>query len=200
VSSRPRSSSASACRIPAAIRRVVFHPFGDDFLARIRSYAARAEALGVEVALENHIDCPIDSIASARWLLDEIGSTAVGLALASVHSLAVGEPFERMLTELADRAFLVYVWDVPRAQAGVAWLRENWRGHPRDQLPGYGTLDFVSLARVAPDVDASLCVHGTEDWPLERLRAELVRSRLYLATCGWAVPLGAAERELVAGA
>jgi sugar phosphate isomerase/epimerase len=183
----------------AGMPRVIFHPFGEDFGERIGPYAARAEELGVQVALENHIDCPIDSIGSARWWLDGIGSPAVGLALASVHSLAVGEAFERMLAELGEHAFLVYVWDVPRWSGGVAWMREHWSHLGRDQLPGYGLLDFAAVGELAPDVDASLCAHGTESWSLERLRYELVRSRLYLATCGWPVPLAEAERELVAG-
>jgi sugar phosphate isomerase/epimerase len=183
----------------AGIPRVIFHPFGDDFGERIGPYVERADELGVQVALENHIDCPIDSIGSARWWLDRIGSPAVGLALASVHSLAVGEPFEGMLTALGDRAFLVYVWDVPRQARGVAWLREHWSHFGRDQLPGYGRLDWAAVGEVAPAVDASLCVHGTEDWSLARLGNELVRSRLYLATCGWPVPLTDEERELVVG-
>jgi sugar phosphate isomerase/epimerase len=179
----------------AGVERVVFHPFGDDFLDFVVPYVARAAELGVEVALENHIDCPIDSIASARWWLDRIGASNVGLALASPHAVAIGEGFERTLAALADHVRLLYVWDVPKACTGVAWLREHWWDHALEQLPGYGSVDFAEVARIAPDVEASVSVHGCERWPLERTRSELVRARLYLATQGWQVPLADDERE-----
>lgn len=172
----------------AGVPRVVFESFGPDFRGFLEPYLARAAELGVEVCVENHIDCPVDSIASARRLFEQVDSPVLGLAYAPIHSAALGEPVEQALAELAPWIRLLYVWDVPQAQTGVAWLREHWHRTGLDQLPGYGRLDFAALAPLLPDgADLSLCAHGTQDWPAARVEAELVRSRDYLRMRGWPV-------------
>ena len=167
----------------AGVPRVVFESFGPDFESFLGPYAECAAELGVEICVENHIDCPVDTIASAAALLGRFPS--VTLAYAPIHTEAVGESVTEALRELGPRIGLLYAWDVPAALTGEAWLREHWHRTGDAQLPGSGRLDFAALAPLLPDAPRSLCAHGTADWATERITGELVRSRAFLAASGW---------------
>jgi sugar phosphate isomerase/epimerase len=171
----------------ANIPRVVFESSWPDFPSFLRPYLARAEELGVTVCIENHVDRPIDSIRSMVQLLSEVGSPALGLAYAPIHTVALGESVDEALRELREWIRLFYVWDVPRQMTGVAWLRDHWRETGLDQLPGYGGLDFAVLGRSLPDSALSVFAEGMSDWPPGWVESELVRSRGYLRDRGWAV-------------
>ena len=104
----------------AQIPRVVFESFWPDFHAFLGPYLVRAEEMGVIVCIENHVDRPIDSIASMLHLVSEVPSPALGLAYAPIHTVALGEAVDGALRELRQWIRLFYVWDVPQQMTGVA--------------------------------------------------------------------------------
>jgi sugar phosphate isomerase/epimerase len=152
------------------------------FAERMRPLVERAAALGVRLAIENHGQATIDSLASMVELAELLPIPALGYALAPIHLWNRGEETAEAVLRLRERIAFMYIWDWgPTAQA-------RWKD-PQEQFVGTGRIDFrpVFSALRAIGYDRPLCVfaHGPEHWPPERttreLRAALARARALAA-------------------
>lgn len=161
---------------------------------------------GVRIAVENHLTVPfsadfeqggnddqrwdegVDTLAQIKRLITDIDHPNLGVCLAPPHLWVVGDSVSEAITFLAERKrlFYYYVWDIDRAyRHGVDGL--NF-GPGEKQLPRPdGTLDhripLSTLRQVGYEGAASLKCHGTHDWPLEKVTAELANSDSYIRTC-----------------
>ena len=140
------------------------------FAERIRPLVEQAAALGVRLAIENHGQATVDSLASMVELARRLPDPALGYALAPIHLWNRGEDTAEAVRRLGERIAFMYIWDWgPTAQA-------RWKD-PQEQFVGTGRIDFrpVFSALRAIGYDRPLCVfaHGPEHWPPERTTREL---------------------------
>lgn len=165
-----------------------------------------AAANGVRIAVENHLTVPfstdfesgdnenrrwdegVDTLAQIKRLVTDIDHPNLGVCLAPPHLWVVGDSVSEAITFLAERKrlFYYYLWDIDRAyRHGVDGL--NF-GPGEKQLPRPdGTLDhrvpLATLRHVGYEGPVSLKCHGTHDWPLDKVTAELEKSDTYVRSC-----------------
>jgi 3-oxoisoapionate decarboxylase len=74
----------------------------EDIARKLRVAAPRAEAAGVKLALENHID---SFSSEVLWLIDQVNHPSVGACVDTVNALLVTEDPMVAIENLAPRAF-----------------------------------------------------------------------------------------------
>ncbi|HEX6971488.1 MAG TPA: sugar phosphate isomerase/epimerase [Limnochordia bacterium] len=149
-----------------------------DFAESIRPLVARATELGVTLAIENHGNACIDSIASMIELVERLPEPGLGIALAPIHLYNRGESTADALRALKERVAVFYVWDW-----GPTAVR-NWKD-PAEQFIGTGKIDYApifdALVEIGYSRPLNVFAHGPEHWPPEKtsehLRAALAVSR-----------------------
>lgn len=139
---------------------------------------ARCEALGVRLALENHIDRAVDTIDSMARLAEMFASPAFGYALAPPHLVALGEsPAEAIRVVGAERLHSVYLWDLKR---GYQRDESIHFGTGEEQMPGGGQIDFTTLDAALTEAGYAgrfnIGVHETTTWTIEKITAEIRKS------------------------
>ena len=164
------------------------------------------ERTGVKIAVENHLTVPftadfesggheaerwdegVDSLAQIKRLITDIDSPYLGVCVAPPHLWVMQETISEVVAFLMERKklFFYYLWDIDHAyERGKDGLDF---GPGEQQLPRPdGTLDFkvllANLATVGYEGVASMKCHGTHDWPLEYVTAQLRASSEYLRGC-----------------
>jgi len=154
------------------------------FAERIRPLADEALELGVTLAVENHGNAVIDSIASMREVCDRIPHSGFGIALAPIHLHRRHESTADAIRALGERIALFYAWDWgPTAD-------KNWKD-PQEQIPGRGVIAFKPIYAALREIRYSkpLCLfaHGLEHRSVEEAVAAIHEAFGYLR---------AVEREL----
>ena len=152
-----------------------------EFAEAITPLVAQATQLGVCLAIENHGQATVDSIASMVELARRLPEPGLGIALAPIHLWNLGEPTADAVRALGDRIALMYLWDW-----GPTAVRD-WKD-PSEQFLGTGRIDYVPIASALRDTGypRPLCLfaHGPERWAPERtteaLGAALRRARALL--------------------
>jgi len=161
----------------------------DTFVRSIEPVVARAEALGVRLAIENHIDRPIDTIAAMERLACDLQSPAVGFTIAPPHLEANGESTADAIRILGWRVFGFYFWDLGKQYERVHGIEF---GPGEEQVPGQGRLDFAPMIAALQDVgyagSLNVALHGMEGWPLERILPQLAAAKRFGETLGLTVP------------
>ena len=131
-----------------------------DFAARVRSLAEAAHDFGVTLAIENHANAVIDSIASMVELCERVNHPGLGIALAPIHLHRRKEETADAIRKLGrEHIPLFYAWDWgPTAD-------KFWKD-PQEQVPGRGVIPFKPMLKALADIkyDKPLCVfaHGVE--------------------------------------
>ncbi len=143
----------------------------------IAPFVRRAEELGVQIAIENHRNMVINTIASLRELVARVESPALGIAFAPIHVHMAGEDIAEAIHAVSGRIALFYAWDWgPTAD-------KNWKD-PQEQVPGSGVLDFHAMFRALNEIGYAepLCLfaHGLEH---ERSADAIVALRAGRAHC-----------------
>jgi sugar phosphate isomerase/epimerase len=72
------------------------------FASQLKASAAKADAAGIRIAVENHCDSFSEEIL---WLLDRVNSPVVGACIDTVNALMVMEDPMQAIENLAPRAF-----------------------------------------------------------------------------------------------
>ncbi|WP_210480956.1 sugar phosphate isomerase/epimerase [Naasia sp. SYSU D00948] len=109
-------------------RSLIVDRFGE--LARL------AEGIGSRVALEPHVAAVVSRPERALWVLDQVGSDALGLNLDISHFAVQGMPTADVVRRLAPRAFVSEVKDQRGVEPDFDFL-----------IPGEGEFDYVEFLR-----------------------------------------------------
>ena len=174
--------------------------FVGSFLPPIVDAGRRA---GVRIAVENHLTVPfsadfeaggnenrrwdegVDSLQQIKRLVRDIDDPFLGVCVAPPHLWVMQETITEVLTFLAERKrlFYYYIWDIDHAyRRGIDGLNFG----PGDQQLARpdGTLDHAvllgALRRLGYTGPASLKAHGTADWSMDRIGAELRAADAYI--------------------
>lgn len=164
----------------------------ETFVHDLRPVVARAEALGVRLAIENHIERPIDTIAAMERLVRDLASPAVGFTIAPPHLVALGESPAEAIRLLGPRVFGFYLWDLGKHYKRAHAIEF---GPGEEQVPGQGQLDFAPMIDALREVrytgSLNIALHGMEGWPLERIVPQLVAAKRFGVALNFTTPAAA---------
>jgi sugar phosphate isomerase/epimerase len=143
--------------------------------------AARAEKLGITLAIENH-GASFDDI---RRFADAVKSPLLGIALAPYHLPQDAAAIAKLIADIGPQLKLFYAW-----QHGLGAMQKLPKEKEMLQLPGRGELDFgplvAALRKSDYDGPIEIFMHpvprGIPILPTApEVTAEINRAREYLA-------------------
>jgi sugar phosphate isomerase/epimerase len=152
---------------------------------RLKPAFAKAGELGVKLAIENHLNGPLEPPESLAMLVDAIPEKHVGVAFAPFHLPQDAALLGRLVGDLGERLFYFYAWQHGDGSGSIPPPQQ------KKQLPGGGPLDFkpmlAALKRNRFDGWTSIFMHPTpRGSPLHptvaETTAELNRARAFLET------------------
>lgn len=143
------------------------------------------ERLGVKLAIEHHVDRPLETIADMQRLVSDFPSKMVGFAIAPPHFDAAGIRTSDAIEAFADRVYSVYLWDIAktfaRTDEAPFWAQPG-------QMPGTGRIDFADILKtlkaVGYDGALNLGTHEAKGWPREKLETEIRKSIDFIRAAG----------------
>jgi sugar phosphate isomerase/epimerase len=119
------------------------------FAETMKPHIAKAEEIGVTIALENHSSWVFDHPDSMRWFFDLVESPRVGVALAPyhLHAYKTGpQELAKLITDLGPNLKLFYAWEY-----GKGCMKKLPKKEELMQLPGVGSFDFGPAIRALRD-------------------------------------------------
>ena len=127
----------------------------DNFRDALRDLAPAAERHGTRIGIENVWNQFMLSPREARQLVDEVGSSAVGIYLDTANMILYGYP-DMWIRELGNRIFKVHVKDFRRGEGAWVQLMDGDTDWPAvmAELRGIG-FDGALVSEVGGD-DASM--------------------------------------------
>ena len=159
------------------------------FLEDMKPHAAKAEELGVTIAIENHINCALYHPDALRYFAEFNRSPALGVAFAPHH---LG-PWVGQIPAL--------IRDLGASQIPFVYFQEesesSHKKMPKEielqQLPGFGGgLDYRPILKALSDIrfagEVEIFMHPTPRGipilpTVEEIRAVLLKSRAYIEQC-----------------
>jgi sugar phosphate isomerase/epimerase len=167
---------------------------GPDLKERVKAFVEQlkpttdlAEAAGVIVGIENHANALISGPDSLRYFAELATSPALGIAFAPYHLPQDPAMQAQLIRDIAPRLSHFYAWE-----HGHGSHEAMPKALEMQQLPGYGSLDFVPILQALKDIQyagwTSVFMHpfprGIPILPtIEESTAALNRSREYLEHC-----------------
>jgi sugar phosphate isomerase/epimerase len=152
-------------------------------LEKLKPIIGVAGELGVQLAIENHLNGLLETPTGVRMLAEEIREKHVGISFAPFHLPQDGQLLGRLVGDLGDRVLYYYAWQYGDGSGDLAPSRQKL------QLPGIGPLDFkpmlVALKRARFAGYTSIFMHPTpRGSPLhstpQEVTAELNKARAFL--------------------
>lgn len=153
------------------------------FAEKLKATGEKAQAAGVTVAIENHVNSLIDTPDSVRWFAD-FAPPGIGIALAPYHLPQEIPVLCELIEKCGPKLTLFYAW-----QYGMGCMKPMPKDEELQQLPGRGKLDFKplfgSLAKIDFRGPIEIFMHPTpRGIPIlptaEQVTAEINHSRAYL--------------------
>lgn len=150
---------------------------------RLKPAFAKAGELGVKLAIENHLNGPLEPPESLEILMEEIPEQHVGVAFAPFHLPQDAKLLGKLVGDLGERLFYFYAWQYGDGSGNIPPVQQ------KKQLPGVGPLDFkpmlAALKRHRFDGWTSIFMHPTpRGSPLHptvaAVTVELNRARAFL--------------------
>jgi len=124
----------------------------EEMARNLRPLLKRAEQLGVYIAYENHINCPVDGIAGMEALSHRVDSDHFGFIVAAHHLAALGESVPECIHRLGKRVFSCYLWD--KRKGYDPWKNEGGDPSvPEWPLAGEGQTDFREVFTALREID-----------------------------------------------
>lgn len=121
-----------------------------DFMQKLRPHIEIAASHNVTLLIENHSGSMINSVDAIRYLVDELKSDHVRLALAPAHLPQEPELLGSLVKEIGDRLGFFYAW-----QYGKGFREKMPREDELLQMPGRGELDFAPMVRALREIQYS---------------------------------------------
>lgn len=108
-------------------------------LEKLKPISAVAGELGVQLAIENHLNGLLETPDGCRILAEEIKDKHVGISLAPFHLPQEAELLGKLTGDLAEKVFYFYAWQHGDGSGDLAPSKQ------KRQLPGVGPLDFKPM-------------------------------------------------------
>jgi sugar phosphate isomerase/epimerase len=112
------------------------------FVAELQPHVARAEELGVTIAIENHSGSLFDTPDAIRRFADQVKSDRLGVAMAPYHLPQDPQELAKLIDDLGPRLVHFYAWE-----HGHGAMTKLPKEEELLQLPGIGPFDFAPLMR-----------------------------------------------------
>jgi sugar phosphate isomerase/epimerase len=153
------------------------------FAEKLKPTGVKAQAQGVTVAIENHVNSLIDTPDSLRWFA-EFAPPGIGIALAPYHLPQETALLAELIEKCGPKLTLFYAW-----QYGMGCMKPMPKEEEIQQLPGRGKLDFkplfAALGQIGFTGPTEIFMHPTpRGIPIlptaEQVTAEINHSRSYL--------------------
>jgi sugar phosphate isomerase/epimerase len=113
-----------------------------NFVAQMQPHVARAEELGVTIAIENHSSTLLDTPEAVRCFAEHAKSDRLGVALAPYHLPQDPQLLAGLIDDLGPKLVHFYAWE-----HGHGAMEKLPKEEELLQLPGYGAFDFGPLLR-----------------------------------------------------
>lgn len=108
-------------------------------LEKLKPISAVAGELGVQLAIENHLNGLLETPDGCRILAEEIREKHVGISLAPFHLPQEAELLGKLTADLGEKVLYFYAWQHGDGSGDLAPSRQ------KRQLPGIGPLDFKPM-------------------------------------------------------
>ena len=157
------------------------------FVEQLKPTTDLAEEAGVIVGMENHGNALINSPDSLRYFAELATSPALGIAYAPYHLPQDPELQDGLIRDIGPKLSHFYAWE-----HGHGSHEAMPKALEMQQLPGYGSLDFIPILKALKDIGyagwTSVFMHpfprGIPILPsIDESTAALNRSREYLEHC-----------------
>ena len=120
-----------------------------DFVEKMKPHAAAAEAHGLTIGIENHVNNLIDTPDSLRWLADDIRDIpGIGIALAPYHLPEDPALLADLIKHIDKKMTLFYAWE-----HGMGCMKPMPKEEEIQQLPGRGKLDWKPLLQALKQIN-----------------------------------------------
>ncbi len=152
-------------------------------LEKLKPISAVAGELGVQLAIENHLNGLLETPDGCRMLAEEIKEKHVGISLAPFHLPQDAGLLGKLTSDLGDRVLYFYAWQQGDGSGDLAPSKQ------KRQLPGVGPLDFKPMLAALKKNNfqgwTSIFMHASpRGSPLQStpkdVTAELNKARLFL--------------------
>ena len=108
-------------------------------LERLKPAIDRAGELGVKLAIENHLNGPLEPPEGLLMLAEMLVEKHVGIAFAPFHLPQDAALLGKLVGDLGERIFYYYAWQYGDGSGDLAPSVQ------KKQLPGVGPLDFTPM-------------------------------------------------------
>ncbi len=108
-------------------------------LEKLKPIIGVAGELGVQLAIENHLNGLLETPDGVRVLAEEIRDAHVGIAFAPFHLPQDATLLGKLVDDVAPKIFYYYAWQFGDGSGDLAPSKQ------KRQLPGVGPLDFKPM-------------------------------------------------------
>jgi sugar phosphate isomerase/epimerase len=158
------------------------------FLEDMKPHVAKAEELGVTIAIENHVGQAIYHPDSLRYFAEFNHSAHLGIAFAPHHLHRWADQIPKLLRDLGARN-LPFIYFQEHSEG---MMKKTSKEIEMQQLPGLGTLDYRPIVKALRDIGhtgyVEIFMHPTpRGIPILPTAAEITaainKSREYVEKC-----------------
>jgi sugar phosphate isomerase/epimerase len=157
------------------------------FVEQMEPHVAEAEAMGMTIGIENHVDALIHTPDSLRYFAESVRSPRLGIALAPYHLPQNSRLLASLIEDLGPRLAHFYAW-----QYGQGCMKKLPKEQELEQMPGRGNLDFKPLLAALKKINyagwTEIFMHPVpRGIPImettRQVTEEINRARRYLEEC-----------------
>jgi sugar phosphate isomerase/epimerase len=158
------------------------------FLEDMKQHVAKAEELGVTIAIENHVGQAIYHPDSLRYFADFNRSSNLGIAFAPHHLFRWPDEIPKLIRDLGAKQ-IPFIYFQEHSEG---MMKKTSKEIEMQQLPGLGRLDYRPIVRALRDIGftgyVEIFMHPTpRGVPILPTAAEITvainKSREYVEKC-----------------
>ena len=158
------------------------------FLEEMKPHVAKAEELGVTIAIENHIGQAVYHPDSLRYFAEFNRSANLGIAFAPHHLFRWAEQIPKLLRDIGARN-LPFVYFQEHSEG---MMKKTSKEIEMQQLPGLGALDYRPIVKTLRDIGytgfVEIFMHPTPRGipilpTVPEITAAINKSRAYIEKC-----------------
>ena len=158
------------------------------FLEDMKPHVAKAEELGITIAIENHISQAIYHPDSLRYFAELNRSANLGIAFAPHHLFRWADQIPKLIRDLGAKQ-IPFIYFQEHSEG---MMKKTSKEIEMQQLPGLGTLDYRLIVKALRDIGhtgyVEIFMHPTPRGipilpTVPEITAAINQSRAYLEKC-----------------